>query len=94
MKDVKIAHLGLTILLRHFMMQLLYPLLTSLDLKTTSWSLFLMLSCALPQGPQLLNELEFASFHRSRVINWSQVYLKPITGRQGLFWSKIRTWKS
>ena len=48
MKDVKIAHLGLTILLRHFMMQLLYPLLTSLDLKTTSWSLFLVLSCALP----------------------------------------------
>ena len=38
MNEVKIAHLGLTIFLIHFMMQLLDSLLNCLDLKTTSWS--------------------------------------------------------
>ena len=57
MKDVKMVHLGLTILLGHFMMQLLDPLLTCLDLKTTGWSLFLMVGSALPHEPQLLNGL-------------------------------------
>ena len=42
---------GVDFLLRHFMMQLLDPVLTCLDLKLTSWSLFLMVSCALPHGP-------------------------------------------
>ena len=55
MKDVKMAHLGLTILLRHFMVQLLDALVTCLDLKTMSWSLFLMVSCAFPDRAQLLN---------------------------------------
>ena len=47
MKVLKLAHLGLTILIlfRHFMVQLLDPLLTCLDPKTMSWSLFLMVSC-------------------------------------------------
>ena len=63
MKNVKIAHLGFTILLSHFMMQLLDPLLTCLVVKTTSWSLFLMVSCALLHGPQLLNGLGFALFY-------------------------------
>ena len=44
-------------------MQLLNPLLTCLDLKTTSWSLLLMVSCALHHGSQLLNELGFALFY-------------------------------
>ena len=63
MNEVKIAHLGLTILLSDFMMQLLDSLLTCFDLRTTSWSLFLMVSCALPHGPQLLNGLGFALLH-------------------------------
>jgi len=68
MKYVKMAHLGLTVLLRHFMVQS-KPLLTCLDLKTMSWSLFLVVSCALPHRPQLLNGLGFALFHHLRVIN-------------------------
>ena len=45
----------LKIPLNHFMMQLLIQLLTCLDLKKTNCSLFLMVRCALPHGPQLLN---------------------------------------
>ena len=69
MKDLKLAHLGLTILLRHFMVQLLDPLLTCLDLKTMSWSSFLMVNCALPHRPQLLNGLGFAFLHHLGVIS-------------------------
>ena len=69
MNDVNIAHLGLTFLLSHFMMHLLESLFTCLDVKRMSWSLFLMVSCALPHRPQLMNELGFPLFHHLRVIN-------------------------
>ena len=55
--------------LKTIMVPLLEPLLTCLDLKTMSWSLFLVVSCALPHRPQLLNGLGFALFHHLRVIN-------------------------
>ena len=45
MNDVKILHLGLTILLSHFMIYFLDPLSTCLDLKTTNCLLFLIVSC-------------------------------------------------
>ena len=85
MKDVKIAHLGFTILLNHLMMELLDPLLTCLHLKTTSWTFFLIVSCALPYGPQLLNGLGFALFHHLRVIKCTR---KPSQEDRGSFGRK------
>ena len=50
-------------------MEILAQLLTCFDLKTTRWSLFLMVRCALLHGPQLFNRLGFALFHLLQLIN-------------------------
>ena len=60
-----------TVLLSLFMMQLLVQFVTCFNLRTTSWSLFPTVRCALSRRPQLLNPSRFALSPLLHLITWS-----------------------